>query len=266
MRLMLCCVLSLAPQIVVAADAWGILKQGAVEPNAIKRAQAIAALATIQTLEADKFVKSAVTDKDSTVRLAAVSALAERKSRTTIPSLKVALDDQSAEVSFTAARALWEMGDRSGKEILIQVLSGERKQSSGFIQRELQQAKATMHNRNALIWMGAKEGAGFLFGPLGTGLGVMEMVMKDGSAPARALSATLLGQIKDQQSLANLKDALSDKSPLVRVAAARALGGFRDRSVVPALEPLLEDKSDTIRYMAAASIFRVERAMTRRAT
>jgi HEAT repeat protein len=255
----------MAAQTLTAADptaVWGILKDGAADTNAIRRAQAIAALATVQTPESEKLVKSAVTDKDYIVRLSAVSGLAERKSRATIPMLKLALDDETAEVSFTAAKALWEMGDHSGKEILAEVLAGERKQSPGFIKQEIREAKATMHNRKALVWMGAKEGAGLLFGPLGAGLGVMEMAMKDGSAPARVLSVTLLAQDKDVQSLADLKDALFDKSPLVKLAAAKALGGFTDRTVVPALEPLLEEKNDALRYMAAASILRAGKRNT----
>src|SRR5262249_28725201 len=117
--------------------------------------------------------------------------------------------------------------------------------------------KATMHNRKELIWLGAREGAGFLFGPLGAGLGVAEMAMKDNAAPARALSATMIGQIKDATSIAYLGEALYDKSPLVRVAAAKALGGFNDPTVPPKLETVLDDKTDAVRYMAAASLVRI---------
>src|SRR5215472_17931975 len=202
---------------------WEILTGGAAEENAYKRAPAIRALATLHTPEADKFVEIAMTDKEVLVRLAAVSAIADRKSRVDIPKLKTALEDESGEVSFVAAKALWELGDRTGEEILEQVLAGERRQSPGFVKQHIRDAKSTLHNRKQMIWMGAKEGAGFLFGPLGTGLGVMEMVMKDSTAPARALSAAMLGQEKDSESLYFLEDALDDKSPLVRASAARAL-------------------------------------------
>ena len=43
---------------------------------------------------------------------------------------------------------------------------------------KLKQVKSTLHNRKALAWMGAKEGAGFLFGPLGFGLGLAESILK----------------------------------------------------------------------------------------
>jgi HEAT repeat protein len=242
---------------------WETLTEAAAEDNPYRRAPAITALATIRSSEADKLVKTALKDKEVIVRLAAVGALADRKSHADIPNLKMALEDESGEVSFTAARALWELGDHSGREILEEVLEGERKQSPGFIKGQIRGAKATLHNRKELIWMGAKEGAGFLFGPLGTGLGVMEMVLKDSAAPARALSATMLGQMKDAQSIAYLGDALYDKSPLVRVAAAKALGGINDPTVPPKLEAVVDDKTDAVRYMVAASLVRLENGKPR---
>ncbi len=246
-----------------AAAPWEVLTQGAAEENSTKRAVAIVALGTIRTPQADKLVLAAVSDKAVPVRLAAVSALAEQKSRTAIPKLKAALEDEAAEVSFSAAKALWDMGDRSGGDLLAEVLAGERKQSPGFVKKQVREAKSTLQNRKKLVWMGAKEGAGFLFGPLGFGLGVVESLSQDGSAPTRALSATLLGQYKDPVVRAELVDGLEDKSPLVRLAVAKALGGFPDRALIPKLEPLLEDKSEAVRYMAAAAIVRIDKGRSR---
>ncbi len=241
------------------SPAWTMLAEGAAEQSPYKRLPAIVALGTIQSPEADKLVAAALKDKEVFVRFAAVSALAERKSRADIPRLKIALEDQSGEVSFTAAKALWELGDRSGKGVLEEVLDGDFKQSAGFVKQQIQSAKSTMHNRKELVWMGAIEGAGFLFGPLGTGLGVMEQVMKDTTAAARIQSATLLAQVKDPATIADLGSALYDKNPLVRAVAARLLGGFNDPTVRGKLRPLLEDKTDAVRYMAAASLVRIER-------
>ena len=243
-----------------SAGAWDVLTKGAGEANLVHRAQAVTAIGTIRLARADKLVETALSDKDPTVRLAAVNALAERKSRTLIPKLKRALDDDAAEVSFRAALALWELGDRSGQDLLRAVLAGERKQSASFISRQVKDAKSTLHNRKALVWMGAKEGAGFLFGPLGYGMGMVEGMTKDASAPERALAAVALGLDKDPKMIDDLTAALDDKNPLVRVTAAKALGAYADRTLVPKLEPLLDDKHDAVRYMAAASIVRLSEA------
>ena len=242
------------------SGAWQILTQGAAEESAAKRAQAVSAIGSIQMARAAKLMDTALSDKDSRVRFAAVSSLADRKSRSAIPQLKKALDDEAGEVSFTAAQALWALGDRSGRQLLAELLAGERKEAPGFLKKSVKDAKSTLHNRKALVWMGAKEGAGFLFGPLGYGLDVVEGMTKDSAAPARALSASLLGQEKTSEVIEALTDALDDKSPLVRIAAARALGGLANRSLIAKIEPLLEDKQDGVRYMAAASIVRLSQA------
>jgi HEAT repeat protein len=263
MRYRLCCLWIVASCALSAADSkkvWEMLTDGAAETSFYKRAPAISALGTIPTPDARKLVDAALTDKEMLVRLAAVSAIAERKSRVDIPRLKIALDDESGDVSFVAAHALWEMGDHSGRDLLESLVEGERKPSEGFIKKQIRGAKSTLHNPKELVWLGAKEGAGFLFGPLGTGLGVMQMVLKDSAAPERALSASLLGEIKDAESIAYLGDALYDKSPLVRAAAAKALGGFNDPTVPPKLEKVLDDKVDAVRYMVAASLLRTEQS------
>src|ERR1700722_2120299 len=152
----------------ISVGAWDILNKGIAEQYAPKRAQAYSAVGTIRTPDAEKLLNDALTDKDYVVRLTAVGVLAERKSRADFPRLKKALDDEAAEVSFTAAKALWEMGDHSGKDVLAQVLAGERK-GPGVVTQGVRAVKSTAHDRRAMIWMGAREGAGFLFGPLGAG-------------------------------------------------------------------------------------------------
>jgi len=263
MRLIVCTAVLTAHVLAAASSpAWQILTEGAAEGSGYKRSEAISALGTIRSAEADKLVVAALADKDIMVRLAAVGTLAERKSRADIPMLKRALSDDSGEVSFIAARALWEMGDRSGRDVLEEVMFGEQKKQ-GFIQKQIRGAKATAHDRKGLVWMGAKEGAGFLFGPLGTGIGLMEQAMKDDAAQARVLSATLLAQEKGPEAAGLLGEVLVDKNPLVRAVAAKLLGGFNGPSVRGKLEPLLEDKNDTVRYMAAASIVRISRKSRR---
>ena len=246
-----------------AVTPWQLLTQGAADDNSSQRAHAIVALGTIRTPQAERLVLAALNDKSSTVRLAAVSVLGEEKTRAAIPKLRVALDDEAAEVSFVAAKALWDMGDRSGRELLADVLAGERKTTPGFVKKQVQGAKSTLRSPKKLAWIGAKQGAGFLFGPLGFGIGMAEGMTHDTSAPARALSATMLGQSRDSFAQLELEEALDDKSPMVRVAAAKALGGFSNRALIRKLAPLLEDKNEAVWYMAAASIVRIQSGRVR---
>ncbi len=238
--------------------AWTILIAGAGEQNSTKRIQAIAALGTMQGIpKAVDLVERGLADKDWSVRQAAVIALGELKSRSSIPKLEKALGDETPDVSFTAAKVLWDMGDRSARDMFLEILAGERSESPGLIKSSLRDAKSKLHNRTALALMGLKEGAGFALGPFSMGITVVEDLLKDNGAPARTLCAALLGSDTDPKTLPGLEEALTDKNWTVRVAVAKALGARGDGKCIPKLEARFEDDHDAVRYMAAASIVKL---------
>lgn len=239
-------------------NAWDILNRGLADGNPLKRAQAITALGGIgpraQVLD---LAEAALLDKDSSVRQTAVAVLGEMKVRRAAPKLRKALDDESPEVSFTAAKALWDMGDRSGREIFWQVLAGERSPSEGAIKGGVRDAKKQLHNPKGLALMGIKESAGALLGPFSLGIGLAEELIKDKSAPARALSAQLLATDPDPNSIHELEQALDDKNAAVRAAVVRSLGRRAGRDAIPRIHPLLADANDAVRYNAAAAVIRL---------
>lgn len=240
----------------LSAEAWKMLEEGAASEKVIRRTDALSAAATIGPQPGVlELLETALHDKEPDVRQVAATACGELKSRSLIPVLKLALDDNSADVGFAAARALWEMGDRSGREMFIAVLAGER--SSSKISDELTDARRRLRNPMALALIGAKEGAGALLGPFSIGISVAEELAKDSSAQVRALSATLLGADDSPESLDELQKALAEKNWVVRAAAAKALGHCSQRSVIPKLQPLLKDDKESVRFMAAASIVRL---------
>jgi len=179
------------------------------------------------------------------------------RARSAIPKLRRALDDDSPPVSFAAAKSLWTMGDHSGREVFIQILSGEKSSSVGVLKGGLQSTKRTFQDPKSLAIIGAKEAASSLFGPAGWGITIMEEVRKDRSASARAMSAILLGPDATLDALHELQDALTDKNWIVRAAAAQALGTCHRRDQIQYLRPLLDDEKPAVRYMAAASIVRL---------
>lgn len=122
--------------------AWEILRDALAGDDASKKVEAISALSVARPrTPVIKLIESFLSNKDSSVRQAAVVTLGELRSRRSIPKLRQALDDDSAEVSFTAARILWEMGDTSGRIVLIQVLAGERGASENLAQGKLREMK-----------------------------------------------------------------------------------------------------------------------------
>ena len=239
-------------------DAWKCLTDGAAEKDADHRAQAIVALGTVGIRpDVVRLVEDGLTDKNITVRQAAATALGVMKSRGSIPKLRVALDDESPVVIFAAAQALWQMGDKGGEEIFLDVLDGDRKVSRGTVKEGLHYAHEQLQDRKALAELGAEQTAGAFLGPFGFSVSVVAELAKDNAAPARALSARLLGDGGDTDSREGLQQALEDKSWLVRATAAEALGVKGDASVVAKLAPLLNEDRREVRYQAAAAIMRI---------
>ena len=237
---------------------WQILSSGAADHNPRRRAEAIAALGTMApTLRALHLIEKALDDKDSSIRQVAAINLGEMRALSAIPKLKKALNDPAPEVSFAAAKALWNMGDRSGREVFIRILSGEKSSSPGLIKGEVEATKKEFDDKRKLAIIGATEAASTLFGPAGWGIKFMEEITRDRSASARAMSAILLSRDSSLDGLRELQDALSDKNWIVRAAAAQALGASRHRDQIQYLRPLLDDDKPAVRFMAAASILRL---------
>jgi HEAT repeat protein len=245
------------------AQAWEVLTAGTNNRNALRRAEAVSALGTAGSgRRIVRLVEHALDDSDPSIRELAAKTLGEMRARSSIPELTKALNDESLDVSFAAAKSLWSMGNRSGREVFLQVLSGEKNSSggvmkSGLLKNEFEATRKKFDDPKSLAVMGAKEAATSLFGPAGWGIKIMEEFTQDRSASARATSAILLGPDATLDTLRQLQDALNDKNWIVRAAAAQALGASRHREQVPILQPLLEDSKPAVRCMAAAAIVRL---------
>jgi HEAT repeat protein len=238
--------------------AWKCLNDGLMEKNYDRRAQAIAALGTIGLRpSAVSLIEGGLKDKDAPVREAAVDVLGTMKSRGSIPKLRAALDDNSAVVRFAAAHALWTMGDKSGQDLFLEVLDGDRKASTGLVRGGLQQIHEEMHDPKALAKLGSEQAAGAFLGPAGFGVTAAIELAKDKGAPARAISARLLADDTSDDAREGLREALQDKSWIVRAAAAEALGAHGSLNDIMVLAPLLNDPQKEVRYRAAAAIIRM---------
>jgi HEAT repeat protein len=238
--------------------AWKCLQNGLEEKNYDRRAQVITALGTIG-LRRDVvlLIEGGLNDKDAPVRQAAVDVLGILKSRGSMAKLQLALDDKSAVVSFAAAQALWTMGDRSGQDLFLEVLDGDRKVSAGLVRGGLQQVHEELHDPKALAELGSEQAAGAFLGPAGFGVTAAVELAKDKAAPARAISARLLANDTSDSAREVLREALQDRSWIVRAAAAEALGVHGSLNDVATLAPLLDDPQKEVRYRAAAAIIRM---------
>lgn len=240
--------------------AWEILSQAANDKNPERRKQAIVAIGSIGLApEAIKMVESTLLiDEDPVVRQTAAATLGQMKARQSFPALQKALDDPSGEVAFQAARVLWEMGDRTCRSTLQEILTGERKDATGFVEGAMRDAKAKLHSRRALAKIGIQTASGALLGPFSLGVNAAQEMMKDTGATGRAFAATLLGQDCDERAHQLLEWSLNvDKNAAVKAAAARGLGQCGNKDSIVKLEQHLSDGRDAVRFMAAAAIVKL---------
>ena len=198
--------------------AWDLLRPALGDKGIDRRRQAVTAIASIGTTsETVPLIEDALKDSDSLVRQTAAAELGLMKSTQSIPALKAVLDDTSAEVAFAAAKALWDLGDKSGRDLIEDVLTGRQNANDGMVS----EVKRKMHDPKSLAMMGFKEASGALLGPFNIGLVAAEQAFKDGSVGARTLATTMLGPGCDAQTLRLLeRSTTNDKSWVVKAAAA----------------------------------------------
>jgi len=240
--------------------AWTAIDECLRDGGSDHRQQAIAALTTIDgDAQAAVKVESALRDKDVIVRQYAAIALGELKASVAIPALKKIIQNDSPEVSFAAAKALTQMGEPDGREVLIAVLAGERRDAPGLITNALRKAKDKLHHPEGLILMGAQDATGAMFGPVSMAFPAIKDVtkMKGKGAPGRAAATAYIARDPDPYAITLLEWALSDENGIVRLEAAKGLGERGNAQSVPRLQPLLTDQHRYVRAMAAAAIIRI---------
>ena len=239
--------------------AWEVLKQGLAEKSLDKHRQALTATGSIGLVpEAVQLVEEALKDMDPLIRQTAAAELGQMKSEHSIPALKAAMDDSDGQVAFAAAKALWDMGDKEGRELIEDVITGDEKTSEGLISGAKRDAKRKMHDPKALATMGFKEASGALLGPFNIGIVAAEQAFKDGSAGGRTLAVALLSDDCDPQTVRLLDWSFTnDKNWAVKAAAAKGLGQCGGRDSIPKLETALSDSHEAIKAMSAAAIIRL---------
>jgi hypothetical protein len=232
------------------ADAMGDAK------HAQTRIQALAALGLLRCARAEKMITDAMGDADVDVRTAAALAAGQTKDRNLTTPLRNLLDDKEPEVAFTAAVTLWKMNDKSGEDILMAVVDGDRKTGPTLVHGTEHDINKELHDPAAMAKMGALQGASMLLGPFGFGITAFEYVHKSGGNPARVSAIEELAQERTEPIHKELVGALGDKDLTVRAAAAKALVDYHDKETQMAVYALLADSKQPVRLTAATAYLR----------
>src|SRR5438034_489649 len=179
-----------------AERARQISDKGLAEGNPEGRKEAVTALSLEgPTDEAFSRLDKALNDKDVNVRLAACGSLTALKDNRSIALLERALKDKVPEVSFAAAKGLYELDQPLGKQVLLEILAGEKKTRSGYFASEKRDALRMMKNPGGLFKFMVKQGVGMAPVPgLGMGVSSLESLLGDSGISGRALAAASLAR------------------------------------------------------------------------
>jgi HEAT repeat protein len=239
--------------------AWDVLKSGLADTNPLNRRQAVTATGSIGlNPEAVRLVEAALRDNDSLIRATAAAELGEMKSRQSFPALKAALDDPSGEVGYAAAKALWDMGDKTGRGFLEDVVAGQQRATDGGVKGALHRANRLRYDPKAMTVLAAKEASGALLGPFNIGVIATEQVFKNSAVAVRMQALNLLAEECDAQTFKLLDAAATDdKTSAEKATAAKALGRCGNPDAIPKLEQNLSDSNVAVRFMSAAAIIRL---------
>lgn len=243
---------------IAQAHAWQLITTTFKSPKPSLRVESLNALSMIPgNARARDMVESALSDAAAEVRVQAAALLAQMNDTTAVPKIKPLLKDKSPEVMFAAARALSQLGDPSGRDILVEVLAGDRRVSGGMMDAGKDWARQFTYKD--AVFLGAAEGASVFTGPFGAiGISALRQVFfQDHTSTSRATSAQALAPDGSDRVIDILENALKDKDWTVRFSAANALGAAPRKQPIPHLMNMLRDKKLAVRLVSAASIVRL---------
>ncbi len=229
--------------------AWDILNS-AVVSGAADRATAVSVLGLLpDDPQALDLAKHALADPDLHVRVAGCTALGNMHATTAIPDLQKVLSDKEIAVVVAAAHALNQLKDSSAYDIYYAILTGEVKDSKGFVAKQLD----TLKDPKEMAKIGFSEGIGFV--PFaGAGWDAFRMLHKSDPSPVRAAAAQALATDPDPKTADALVTATNDKNWIVRVAALEAICKRGEPALLPKIEAAMSDRKRKVRYTAAATV------------
>lgn len=238
-------------------QAWKMLSDALADSkHPQNQIQALAALGMLRSARSEKMLTEAMKDPDMDVRTEAALAAGQTMDRNMTTPLRNLLDDKEPQVVFTAATTLWKMGDRSGEDVLMSVVDGDRSTNAGLVHGTEHKISRDLHDPAKLAKLGAIQGAYMLAGPFGYGITAFQFIHQNGGNAARVSAIEQISQERTEPIHKELVAALGDKDPTVRAAAAKALVDYHDKATSNAIYALFVDPKNPVRLQAAAAYLR----------
>ena len=118
-------------------------------------------------------------------------------------NLRNLLDDKEPEVAFTAAMTLWKMNDKSGEDILMAVVDGDRSAGPTMVHGTEHKIDKDLHNPEMLARMGVMQGASMFLGPFGYGITAFEFIHQSGGDLTRVAAIEQISRRRRSRSTRN---------------------------------------------------------------
>ena len=241
------------PSLPPVDGAWQLLEAGVNSDKPSQRQIATSAIGLIRNNSHARYLaERGLDDEKPEVRAAAAQSLGKIGLRGSIAKLKQMLDDKDNKVVLSAAQALISLKEEDGYDVYYEILTGERKSTTGLIASQ----EAMLKDPKRLLDLGFHEGLGFVpFG--GISWEAYKTITKDDTTPLRAAAAKKLAEDPDPSATKGLIKAAGDKQWLVRAAALEALALRGDPSAAKAASLYVYDDRDEVRYTAAAAVIQL---------
>jgi hypothetical protein len=237
--------------------AWAMLQNAVSDAKHPQtKIQGLAAVGLLRSPRSEKMIVDAMADPDVDVRTAAALAAGQSKDRNLTTNLRNLLDDKEPQVVYTAAMTLWKMGDKSGEDILMSVVDGDRSTSASMMHGTGHKINRDLHDPAKLAKLGAIQGAYLFLGPFGYGITAFNFIHQSGGDLSRAAAIEQVAQERTDPVHKELVAALGDKDPTVRAAALKGLMDYHDSATQTAVYELLADAKQPVRLTAAAAYLR----------
>ncbi|OQA05119.1 MAG: putative lyase [bacterium ADurb.Bin374] len=203
-------------------------------------------------------LKASLDDPDPNIRFWSAICLGRLRDRSLTKDLVARLSDPETGVRMAVLRALREIGDPSVVGKLFEALSQPSEQVRDLIYETLKDFGThsipfLMESLSSEYWMGRSLAARALAEMGSEAISPLTAALESQDKERRFWAVKILGQMREESALPEIRKFLTDQDSEIRMAAVQALGGFPQADTVPMLVERFLDPSWVVRREACRS-------------
>ena len=204
-------------------------------------------------------LKTALDDPDPNIRFWSATCLGRLRDRSLTKDLVTKLSDPETSVRMAVLRALREIGDPSVVGKLFEALSQPSEQVRDLIYEILKDFGThsipfLMESLSSEYWMGRSLAARALSEMGSEAISPLTAALESQDKERRFWAIKILGQMREESALPEIRKFLADQDSEIRMAAVQALAGFPQSETIPLLVERFLDPSWVVRHESCKSV------------